>query len=135
MHPCGPVHHNLLKLAALAFLTVTAFAQALPKYDPATETTFKATVEELKFVPPTGAKPTAYLVAKTGPDKDKDAIQVFLCPKTFLDQMGMTFKADDAIRITGSKVKQDSADLILAREVVKGDDTLTLRFPDGKPAW
>jgi len=25
--------------------------------------------------------------------------------------------------------------MILAREVVKGDDTLTLRFKDGKPAW
>jgi hypothetical protein len=38
-------------------------------------------------------------------------------------------KADD-IGLTGSKVKQNGADLILAREVVKGDMTLVLR--DGK---
>ena len=49
--------------------------------------------------------------------------------------MGATFKAEDKVEITGSKVKQNGEDLILAREVVKGDDTLTLRFKDGKPAW
>ena len=64
-----------------------------------------------------------------------DTVQVFLCPKSFLDSMGATFKAEDKVEITGSKVKQNGEDLILAREVVKGDDTLTLRFKDGKPAW
>ena len=50
--------------------------------------------------------------------------------------MGVAFKADDEIEITGSKVKLDGADMTLAREVVKKDgDTLTLRFKDGKPAW
>ena len=73
----------------------------------------------------------AYLVVKSGPD----TVEVFLCPKSFLDDMGASFKTADAVEITGSKVKRDSADMILAREVVKGDDTLTLRFKDGKPAW
>jgi len=49
--------------------------------------------------------------------------------------MGVSFKAGDEIQVTGSKVKQGDEDLILAREVVKGGDTLTLRFKDGKPAW
>jgi hypothetical protein len=64
-----------------------------------------------------------------------DSSQVFLCPKKFLDDMGIEFKPDDAIEVTGSKVKQDGADLTLAREVVKSGETLTLRFKDGKPAW
>ena len=63
-------------------------------------------------------KPAAYLVIKSG----EDTVQVFLCPKSFLDDMGASFKANDKIEVTGSKVKQDGADLILAREVVKGDD-------------
>jgi hypothetical protein len=63
------------------------------------------------------------------------AVEVFLCPKKFLDDMGVVFKADDELEVTGSKVKQDGTDLTLAREVVKGGDTLTLRFKDGKPAW
>lgn len=106
-------------------------AQAPPKYDPATEATVKGAVEELKFVPPTGAKAFAYLVLKSG----ADTVQVLLCPKSFLDDMGASFKPGDAVEVTGSKVKQDGADVILAREVVKGDDRLTLRFKDGKPAW
>jgi hypothetical protein len=124
-----------LQLAVAATLTAAAFSQAPPKYDRATETTLKATVEELKLVPPSGTKPFAYLLTKTGPDKDKDTIEVFLCPKSFLDELGIAFKADDSIQITGSKVKRDGADLILAREVVKSGETLTFRFEDGKPAW
>jgi hypothetical protein len=115
----------------VVLIAVAAFAQAPPKYDPATETKLKGTVEELKFVPPSGGKPVAYLVIKSG----ADTLQVFLCPKTFLDQMGATFKPQDKVEVTGSKVKQDGEDLILAREVDKGDDMLTLRFKDGKPAW
>jgi hypothetical protein len=125
----------LLHLAAIVFVATSALSQAPPKYDPATETTVKGTVEELKLVPPTGGKPVAYLMTKTGPDKDKDEIEIFLCPKSFLDQMGVVFKADEVIEVKGSKVKQGGADLILAREMVKGGETLTFRFQDGKPAW
>lgn len=60
-------------------------------------------------------------------------IQIFLCPKSFLDEMGVAFKADEAIEVKGSKVKQGGADLILAREMVKGGETLTFRFQNGKP--
>jgi hypothetical protein len=126
---------RLLQFAAIALVATSAFSQAPPKYDPATETTVKGTVGELKLVPPTGGKPVAYLVTKTGPDKEKDTVQIFLCPKSFLDQMGIAFKTDEAIEVKGSKVKQDGADLILAREMVKGGETLTFRFPNGKPAW
>lgn len=135
MIPSVLSHKHFLTLAAALVLTAPVFAQAPPKYDPATETTFKGTVGELKLVPPSGAKPLAYLMTKTGPDKDKDAVQVFLCPKSFLDELGIAFKADESIQITGSKVKQDGADLILAREIVKGGETLTFRFQNGKPAW
>ena len=129
MKKSGPIFISLLRLAAITLISTTAFSQATPKYDPATESTFKGVVGELKFFPPTGGKPIAYLVLKGTPS------EVFLCPKKFLDDMGVTFKADDEIEITGSKVKEDGVDLTLAREVVKGGDTLTLRFKDGKPAW
>jgi hypothetical protein len=131
MSAFGPIVNNFLKLAAIVFLVASAFSQTPLKYDTATESKFKGVVAELKFVPPSGAKPVAYLVMKSG----ADSVQVFLCPKKFLDDMGVVFKADDEIEVTGSKVKQDGADLTLAREVVKGGDTLTLRFKDGKPAW
>ncbi|HEX4786667.1 MAG TPA: hypothetical protein VH350_20170 [Candidatus Sulfotelmatobacter sp.] len=120
-----------MKFSAIVFLATSAIAQAPPKYDPATEGKFKGTVSELKFVPPTGGKPIAYLVMKSG----SDAMEIFLCPKKFLEDMGVDFKANEEIEVIGSKIKQDGADLTLAREVVKGGDTLTLRFKDGRPAW
>ncbi|HYM77167.1 MAG TPA: hypothetical protein VE377_14435 [Candidatus Dormibacteraeota bacterium] len=137
MIPSVSIPKHFLHLAAFAFLflTTATFSQAPPKYDPATETTVKGTVAELKLIPPTGGKQDAYLVTRTGPDKDKDIVQIYLCPKKFLDDMGITFKTDESIQVTGSKVKQDGADLILAREIVKGGETLTFRFQDGKPAW
>jgi len=130
MTPVGPFAKTL-SILAVVLSTISVFAQAPPKYDPATETKLKGVVEELKFVPPSGGKSLAYLVIKSG----ADTLQVFLCPKAFLDQMGTTFNPQDKVEITGSKVKQDGEDLILAREVDKGDDMLTLRFKDGKPAW
>jgi hypothetical protein len=131
MSSSAQVYTKLLELAAITVVATFGFAQAPPKYDPATEAKFKGIVEELKFVPPAGGKPVAYLVMKSGPD----AMQIFLCPKKFLEDMGVDFKANDEVEVTGSKIKQDGADLTLAREVVKGGDTLTLRFKDGKPAW
>lgn len=131
MSVSGPMRRHLLVLAAIAVVTPSVLAQSQPKYDPATEAEFKGTVEELKLDPPTGGKPVAYLVIKKGEEKT----QVFLCPKSFLDEMGVTFATGDAVQITGSKIKQNGADVILAREVTKSGDTVTLRFKDGKPAW
>jgi hypothetical protein len=128
---CGPLHKNLLRTAIVLLATCACAQSAPPKYDKSTETKLKGTVEQLKLVPPTGGKQVAYLVLKNG----QDTIDVFLCPKSFLDEMGVTFQPSDIIQVTGSKVKQDSADMILAREIEKGGDTITLRFGDGKPAW
>lgn len=131
MSLCGPMRKHLLLIASLGLLAASALAQSQPQYDPATEAKLKGTVEELKLEPPSGGKPVAYLVVKDGENKT----QVFLCPKSFLDEMGVTFAMGDSVQITGSKVKANGADLILAREVTKSGDTVTLRFSDGKPAW
>jgi hypothetical protein len=64
-----------------------------------------------------------------------DTVDVYLCPKSFLDDMGVSFNKGDDIALTGSKVKQNGTDLILAREVVKGDVTLALRDDKGNPVW
>jgi hypothetical protein len=52
-----------------------------------------------------------------------------------MDDMGVTFSKGDAISVTGSKVKQEGGYLMLAREVVKGQDTLVLRDDKGSPVW
>jgi len=102
-----------------------------PKYDVHSESKMKGTVEEVRLPPKGSEKEIAHLLLKTG----TDTADVYLCPKAFLDDMGVSFAKGDEIAMTGSKVKNGEADLILAREVVKGTDTLVLRDDKGNPVW
>ena len=71
------------------------------------------------------------MALKTG----SGTIDVYLCPKSFLEDMGLSFSKGDEIAVTGSKVKQGDVDLVLARAVDKGNDTVTLRDNKGTPVW
>lgn len=102
-----------------------------PKYDLRTETKMKVTVEEVKLPPKGSEKEPAHLLGKIG----TDSVDVYLCPKSFYDDMGMSFSKGDEVALTGSKVKQGEADLILTRQVVKGNDTFVLRDDKGNPVW
>ncbi len=102
-----------------------------PKYDLQTETKIKVTVEDVKMPPKGSEKQPVHLLVKIG----ADTLDVYLCPKAFLDDMGMDFAKGDELSITGSKVKQADADLVLAREVVKGNNTFVLRDGKGNPVW
>jgi hypothetical protein len=71
------------------------------------------------------------LIIKNGDGR----VHIYVCPKPFQEEMGISFSKGDQIAVTGSKVKQDTLDVILARELVKGTDTLMFRDDKGKPAW
>jgi hypothetical protein len=118
------------------FLVASAGAQkaarpAHPKYDLQTETKIKGTIDEVKLPPKGSEKEIAHLLVKNG----EVTVDVYLCPKTFMDDMGMDFGKGDEIALTGSKIKQGEAELFLAREVVKGNNTFALRDGKGQPVW
>jgi hypothetical protein len=126
----------ILLFASSAFLLgVTPLAAQKspgpPKYDLKTETKMKGTVEELKLPPKGSEKEAVHLLVKSG----ADSVDVYLCPKSLLDELGVSFDKGDEVALTGSKVKQGDADRILAREVTKGNDTLVLRDEKGDPVW
>ena len=120
-----------LVFASILVWNVFASAQAGPKYDFATETKFKGTIADLKLPEKGNSKEIAHLTIKAG----TDTFDLYLCPKSFMDDMGVSFAKGDEIAFTGSKVKEGEADMILAREVVKGTDTLVLRDAKGVPVW
>ncbi|MCU1295826.1 MAG: hypothetical protein JWO91_104 [Acidobacteriaceae bacterium] len=127
---------RFLFLAAVfvsAFLTIMVAQKAAnpPKYDPQSEAKMKGTVDEVKFPPKGSEKDAAHLMVKNG----ADLVDIYLCPKSFLDDMGVTFSKGDEIALTGSKIKAEGADLVLAREVIKGNDTVVLRDEKGNPVW
>jgi hypothetical protein len=115
----------------MALLAQKAPETSPPKYDVHTETKMKGTVEEVQLPPKGSEKEVAHLLVKTG----TETADVYLCPKSFLDDMGVSFNKGEEVAVTGSKVKRGEADLVLAREVVKGTDTLVLRDDKGKPVW
>jgi len=100
-----------------------------PKYDLQTEVKLKGIVQEIK--PAENAKDNIHLMLKS----TDETIDISLCPKSFLDDMGTSFAKGDEISLTGSKVKLETASLVLAREVVKGNDKLLLRDEKGSPVW
>lgn len=89
------------------------------------------TIEEVKLPPKGSEKEIAYLLVKSG----ANTVDVYVCPQSFLAEMGVSFNKGDEISLTGSKVKQGEADLMLAREVVRGNDTVVLRDEKGNPVW
>ena len=132
MHAGTKLRGVMFRAAVVATLGIfPALAQTtLPKYDLKSEAKLKGIVEELKL-PTNGSHKAAYLVLKDG----ADMLDVYLCPESFLKDMGFTFSKGDEIALTGSKVKQENGELILAREIVKGTDTLVLRDDKGGPVW
>jgi hypothetical protein len=118
-------------LCALPLVAEKAQETNRPKYDLSTEAKMRGTVEEVKLPPKGSEKEIAHLLLKTG----TETVDVYLCPASFLDDMGVSFSKGDEITLTGSKVKQGDADLILAREIQKGTDAIVLRDAKGNPVW
>jgi hypothetical protein len=100
-----------------------------PKYDLRAETKMKATVDEVRL-PPRGNEKE---VAPPGRKERNRLFRRVLCSKSFFDVMGMSFGKGDEVTLTGSKVKHGEADLILARKVVRGNDTFVLGDEKGNP--
>lgn len=103
----------------------------LPKYDLLTEMKTQGVIDEVNLLPFGTKKDFTELIIKSGQDK----LHIYLCPKTFEEEMGINFSKGDEIAVTGSKVKQESSDVILARVLVRGPDTLLFRDDKGKPVW
>lgn len=130
----APASRHRVFVAVCLLCALTLLAQknpAVPKYDSHAETKIKGVVEELRLPPKGSEKEIAHLVVKS----DSETLDVYLCPKSFFDDMGMGFNKGDELSFTGARVKQDGTDLILAREVSKGNDTFVLRDAKGSPVW
>jgi hypothetical protein len=104
---------------------------SLPKYDLHTEMKTKGVIEEVNLLSVGTRKDFTELIITSGDDK----VHIYVCPKPFQEEMGINFTKGDQIAITGSKVKQKESDVILARELVKGTDTLMFRDDKGSPVW
>ena len=103
----------------------------MPKYDKATEVTVKGTVQEVKLTESPMGWTGAHAILNTA----EETLDVHLGPSGFLEERGFRLVEGDEVTVTGSKVKVDNQDSLLARELVKGDEKLALRDAQGFPRW
>jgi hypothetical protein len=130
-----------LKLLSTAMivvgLAVTAFAQGGMRrgpahYNPATETTLTGTLDEVKSMPSPGrGGGGVHLVLST----DKTPVEVRVGPASFVSSRNFTFEKGDRLTVVGSKVTMNGQQVVIAREIRKGDQVLTLRDAKGFPLW
>ncbi len=124
---------NALALSlVVCLMTLSASAQTSgktgSKYDKAKEVTLKGTVTQV--VEPTGAGDPTVLTVKVS---DK-VVTVQLAPKAYLKEIDCWIKVGDTVEITGAKVT-DSAEDVVARQVIFGNNTMVLRDEKGVPIW
>jgi hypothetical protein len=66
---------------------------------------------------------------------DAGEIAVHLGPSWFLDQQGLKVAQGDQIEVRGSRITFDGKPAIIAAQVKKGSQSVTLRDDNGLPAW
>jgi hypothetical protein len=124
-------------LAAMLPLVIRAGAQMGPRmgrgpgyYDPASETVIHGVVETVRD----NASFCRWGGTEVALKTDKKTLTVSLGPTPFLSQSDFSVAKGDKLSVTGFEAGGQTPYLI-AREVTKGDRTLTLRDAQGFPVW
>jgi len=101
-------------------------------YNPQTVETISGEVISVdKIIPIRGMNPGVHVVVKT----DKETISVHLGPEWYIKNQDMNINPKDKIEVKGSRISFDNKPAIIAAEVKKSDEILTLRNESGFPAW
>ena len=130
------LYSRLLLILALALPLAAAGpkpqANDAPKYDPATETTIKGTVQEIKtFACKLGGPSGYHLELKT----EKGVVEVHVAAGKYLTDYQFQFAVGDEVEVVGSLIQMDGKDAFLARSIKKGQNTYVFRDPKGNPLW
>jgi DNA/RNA endonuclease YhcR with UshA esterase domain len=122
-------HSVFIGMALLASLAVAQNPSG-SRYDPATGTTVTGTVSEVTEQA-RGRMRGLHLNLTA----DAGMMNILVGPKQFVDSKQFTIAKGDRIEVTGSRFEVGGVSTIIAREINKGDQTLTLRDKNGVPAW
>jgi hypothetical protein len=104
-------------------------AAKAPEYDPKAEVTFKGTVEDFHESQVRGDHPGLHLIVKT----ETESIEVHACPVRFMKELDFALEKGDAVTVIGSR--PGGTGVVVAREITKGQTSLTLREKSGAPIW
>jgi hypothetical protein len=101
-------------------------------YNPQTVETITGEVLSVdQITPMKGMSYGVHIVLKT----NKETISVHLGPGWYLENQDVKIAPKDKIEVKGSRITFEGAPALIAAEVKKGDEVLTLRDANGFPAW
>jgi hypothetical protein len=104
----------------------------VPMYNSKTEVTFAGSVEDvLQQHSCMGKQPGVHLMVKTPSETE----EICVGPSGFIEQKGFSFLKGDRVEITGSRLKLAGKEVVVARQITKDNETLTLRNAQGVPLW
>jgi hypothetical protein len=123
-------------LAALGFAASVAArgpgSAAGRGYDPRTVETVTGEVASVETIPAgKGRSGGVHLMLKT----DRETVPVHLGPAWYVEKQKPRIERGDEIQVEGSRVTYGGKPAIIARQVKKGGETLTLRNAAGVPSW
>jgi hypothetical protein len=122
-------------IAVLLMVFGVSFHRPLPVqgaalYNPANEVAVKGVVQEVQeFACPVGeGEMGTHLMLKTG----DGVLQVHLAPARIMRSQNLTFAPGDQIEVVGSKFRFQGQGGLIAREVIRGNESFIFRDPQGK---
>ncbi len=112
-------------------LGATAFAANEPAYTPATIVDVYGTIAAVHNAPAGSPLEGTHLTVRT----KTGTVDVYLAPADFLRIFKTDFPVGNEVEVIGSKIKFQSNDVILTKEISVGSATIELRDAQGAPDW
>ncbi len=101
-------------------------------FDPKTVETLSGEIVSVdKITPMRGMSYGVHLMLRT----DSGTISIHAGPAWYLENQDVKLAVKDRIEVKGSKITFDGKPAIIAMEIKKGSETLTLRDSQGFPVW
>ena len=116
---------------ATAVLAQGGPRRGMPMYDPKTELTLSGSVDGIQNQGCMDRGMGTHLMLKT----QTETVEVCVGPSSFIQQKGFSFAKGDQVEVIGSKVKLGQTEVVIARQITKDNQTLTLRDAQGIPQW
>jgi len=116
----------------LVVLLLTSPRHRVPVYSTSSEGILQGVVQDVQeFYCPISGDVGTHLLVKT----DHGTFQVHIAPLQFLRDKKLNFSRGDQIEVVGSRIIYNGQEALIARTVIRGDQTVTFREPNGKPMW
>jgi len=120
---------------AVLVLVILLFSRPrhrVPVYSASNEQTVQGVVQDVQeFCCPISGGVGTHLLVKT----DHGTLQVHIAPLRFLRNKKLSFSKGDQIEVVGSRIIYNGQEALIARTVIRGDQTVAFREPNGKPMW